>query len=142
MRQASQHSASSAPSYPDSRLFSKGYIAPATLLYTAWEAANATDAVAYMDYADVLVLSRIYERQRNYEYQARQGGRLIYSKLFNEGHEGMLRNYANLSTMIAAFWYRECELLEHYREVLTQLSETGKPASDALPPRCQQMLHP
>ena len=72
MRQASQRRASTALPYPDARLFSKGYIAPATLLTTAWDAANATDAVTYMNYADVLMLSRMYEKQRNYEDQARQ----------------------------------------------------------------------
>ena len=136
MRQASQ----GALPYPDGRLFSKGYIAPATLLNTAWDAANATDAVTYMNYADVLMLSRIYEEQRNYEYQARLGGQLIYAKLFSEGHEGMVRNYANLSTIIATFWYIECGLLESYGQVLAQLGEASKPEVDELPALCQQVL--
>ncbi len=133
-RQASQ----GALPYPG--LFSKGYIAPATLLNTAWDAANATDAVTNMNYADVLMLSRIYEEQRGYEYQARLGGQLIYAKLFSEGHEGMVRNYANLSTIIATFWYIECGLLESYGQVLAQLGEASEPEVDELPALCQQVL--
>ncbi len=135
MRQASQ----GALPYPDGRLFSKGYIAPATLLNTAWDASNATDAVTDMNYADVLMLSRIYEKQRSYEDQARLGGQLIYAKLFSEGHEGMVRNYANLSTIIATFWYIECGLLESYGQVLAQLGQESEPEFDELPARCQQV---
>jgi hypothetical protein len=131
---------SSASAYPDNRLFSRGYIAPATLLNTAWEAANATDALAHMDYDAVLLLSRIYEEQRTYEYQARQGGQLIYEKLFSEGHEGVRRNFANLSMTISSFWYRECELLQSYGRVMAHLDGAGEPSLEALPAACRRVL--
>ncbi len=109
--------------HPDGQIFSRGYIAPAALLSTAWEAANATDAVAAMAYTDVLKLSQIYQSQRRYEQQVQQSGQLIYTKLFNEGHAGMQRNYGNLSTILSAFWYQECKLLSSYEDVLTVLSD-------------------
>lgn len=127
-------------SYPSDRLFPRGYIAPATLLSTAWEAANATDAITSMDYGDVLLLSRIYEEQRRYEYQARDAGELIYTKLFNEGHEGVLNNYANLRTLLASFWYRECGLLASYGEVLNHLGEDSEAESGGLPDLCHRVL--
>ena len=131
---------SEAPIYPDIRLFTKGYVAPATLRSTAWEAANATDAVTYMDYNDVLLLSGIYAQQHRYEYQAQQSGQLIYTKLFNEGHVGMQRNFANLNTIITAFWYEECVLLNQYQQAKTQLMQGQEPASDVMPDACQRVL--
>ena len=50
----------------------------------------------------------------------------------------MLRNYANLNTVIATFWYRECQLLESYDEVLTQLGVMAE--RDAMPAACQRVL--
>jgi len=125
--------------YPNARLFSRGYIGPATLLNTAWQAANATDAVSAMDYADVLLLSQVYEDQRSYEYQAQQAGQLIYAKLFNEGHEGIRRNLANLNTLIAAFWYRECGLIARYDEVLDQIESVPRPSVEDVPAFCQRL---
>lgn len=49
----------------DYRLFSRGYIGPATVLSTAWDVANTTNAVSYMDYDDVLLLSRTYASQES-----------------------------------------------------------------------------
>lgn len=123
--------------HPDGRIFSRGYIAPAALLSTAWEAANATDAVTAMAYADVLKLSQVYQLQRRYEQQVLQGGQLIYTKLFNEGHAGMQHNYANLSTILSAFWYQECKLLSSYVDVLTVLSDVEE---KELPEICKRVL--
>lgn len=108
-------------SYPDARIFSKGFIAPAALLSTAWEAANATDALRVMNYEKVLLLSRIYESQEEYMYQSQQSGDLIFNKLFNEGYLGMLKNYQNLSTLISSFWYQECGLLSSYNKLILEL---------------------
>ncbi len=127
-------------SYPDGRLFSQGYTAPATLLSTAWDAANATDAVTNMDYDEVLLLSRIYEEQRRYEQQTQVSGQLIYEKLFKEGHAGIRRNYANLHSLISAFWYSECELLASYQEVQGQLEGENEAKTQDLPEGCQYVL--
>ncbi len=121
--------------YPDARVFSKGFISPATVLNTAWEAANATDALGVMDYEDVLLLSRIYESQRVYAYQSQVSGDLIYAKLFSEGYIGMLENYQNLSTMIGSFWYQECRLLMSYDDLIAELDSTLTTA--ALPDMCR-----
>lgn len=123
--------------HPDGRIFSRGYIAPAALLSTAWDAANATDAVSAMAYADVLKLSQIYQSQRRYEQQVQQSGQLIYTKLFNEGHEGMQRNYGNLSTILSTFWYQECKLLSNYEDVLTVLSDVEE---KELPEICKRVI--
>lgn len=113
--------------YPDARLFSKGFISPATVLNTAWETANATDALRVMEYDKVLLLSRIYEAQREYAYQSQQSGALIYAKLFNEGYLGMLENYQNLSTLISSFSYQECRLLLSYNTLISELDSTSEP---------------
>jgi hypothetical protein len=127
------------PQYPNARLFSRGYLGPATLLNTAWQAANATDAVSAMGYADVLLLSQVYEDQRSYAYQAEQAGQLIYAKLFNEGHEGVRRNFANLNTLIAAFWYTECGLIAQYDKVLEQIERAPNPGAEEVPAICQRL---
>ncbi len=125
---------------PDSRLFSRGFVDPATILSTAWEVANATDAVSYMEYDDLLLLSRTYADQRSYENQALQVGQLIYTRLFNEGHRGVYGNLANLQSILSTFWYRECQLLEHYDATFTHLDGA---AADSLapPPVCRRLLH-
>jgi hypothetical protein len=124
------------------RIFSGGFTRPASLLHTAWDAAGAADAVRHMSYGDVLLIARVYEEQQEYRQQANQIGQLIYSQLFTEGFQGVVRNRNNLSTLIATFWYRECQLLHRYSEVLPQLS-TG-PANtagmaDTVPERCREV---
>lgn len=85
-----------------------------------------------MAYDDVLLLSRIYESQRQYYDQHKLVGQNIYTTLFNEGYAGMLRNIENLQFIIVTFMYRECQLLEHYNEVLPQLP-TDEPAVEYPP---------
>ena len=102
-------------------VFREGFTNPATTFSTAWETANVTDAISYMTYDDVLLLSRIYEIQREYYDQQKLVGQNIYTTLFNEGRAGMLRNIENLQFIIITFMYRECQLLEDYDEVLPQL---------------------
>ncbi|HEX8691960.1 MAG TPA: hypothetical protein VF746_06055 [Longimicrobium sp.] len=123
---------------PDPRLFDRGFVHPAQLLSTAWDAASATDVVRHMDYGDVLTIARIYEEQRDYARQSEVVGGLIYTGLLNQGFGGMLRNYPNLNTIIGTFWYRECQLLRRYDEVLARLD--GPPAdAPRLPERCRRL---
>src|SRR5918999_2492495 len=113
-------------SLPSPRVFSEGFVHPAQLLSTAWEAAAATEAVRHMAHDDVLVLARIYEQQRRYATQSEQIGSLIYAEIFARGMGGMIRNYANLHSIIAALWFRECELLLGYDRTLAELrASTG-----------------
>ena len=123
---------------PEARLFPRGYIAPATVLRTAWEAANATDAVSDMPYDDVLVLSDVYAEQQDYELQTQRGAGLIYARLFDEGHGGMLRNFVNLNTLITTFWYRECRLLDSYDRALVHLGSAAGSANEK-PPMCSAL---
>ncbi|HEX5727511.1 MAG TPA: hypothetical protein VFX98_18710 [Longimicrobiaceae bacterium] len=127
---------------PDVRVFERGFINPAQLLSTAWNAASATEAVHHMQYADVLLLARIYEEQRDYQRQSEQVGSIIYGGIFNQGMGGVLRNYSNLSSIISSFWYRECQLLRSYDEVLPRLRAEGAATGDPPPPapeRCRRI---
>lgn len=135
-RHAARAGAAEVVSLPDGRLFGRGFLHPASLLHTAWDAAAATDAVRHMAYADVLRLARIYEEQVDYRRQSEQAGQLIYSHLFNQGFQGVLRNYANLNTIIGTFWYRECQLLRRYDAVLSELDGTNATSPEPLPERC------
>jgi hypothetical protein len=132
--------AASAPDsgVPSPRVFSQGFVSPAALLSTAWEAAAATDAVRHMDHDDVLVLARIYEQQRRYATQTDEIGGLIYRELFDRGTTGIVRNYANLSSIIAALWYRECGLLAGYDRALAELRDGTVEAASDLPARCRR----
>ena len=111
---------------PTMGVFAGGFINPATTFSTAWEAANVTDAVGYMAYDDVLSLSRVYERQREYYDQQKLVGQNIYTTLFNEGRAGMLRNFENLQSILGTFMYRECDLLERYDAVLPDCRPTSR----------------
>ena len=121
LQPVSQRDGATPAPQPDMGVFSEGFIHPATTFSTAWETANVTDAISYMTYDDVLLLSRIYENQRQYYDQQKLVGQNIYTTLFNEGSAGMLRNIENLQFIIITFIYRECQLLEDYDEVLPQL---------------------
>lgn len=126
--------------WPDNRLFSRGFVSAATVLSTAWDAANVTDAVGYMDYDDVLLLSRTYASQQNYEHQAEQVGQLIYTRLFDEGHRGIYGNLANLRNIISTFWYRECQLLVSYDEAFAHFDQTTPGDALRLPLACTRAL--
>lgn len=112
----------------DHRLFARGYVAPADLHHTAWDVAGATGVLASMPYEDVLVLSGIYEAQREYDEQSREAGHLIFAKLFDEGHVGMLRNHENLTLLIGTFWYQECAMLTRYDSALGHLGDDSERA--------------
>jgi hypothetical protein len=136
-RQAARGDGAASPS-PDARIFSQGFVRPATLLSTAWETATTTDVVRHMAHDDVLALARIYEQQRRYAAQTDRIGGLIYGEIFARGTEGVLRNYANLGSIIAALAFRECELLDGYETALAQIgdSDPRRPLPDA----CRRML--
>jgi hypothetical protein len=135
MRQAATRRDSASP--PDIRVFTQGFVHPAQLLGTAWETAAATDAVRHIAHDDVLVLARIYDQQRRYATQSEQIGALIYGEIFARGTGAVIRNYANLASIIAAFWYRECELLLGYDQTLTEL-RAGSAERRELPERCRR----
>ncbi len=103
------------------RDFPRGYVNPATLFDTAWTAARETGAFTNLDYATVLRLSRMYAQQDRYELQSRSVAQLLYSKLLEQGHEGVLDNAQNLGSLIATFAYRERELVAHYDTLLADL---------------------
>jgi hypothetical protein len=129
--------ASDSAQLPDGRVFSQGFVRPAALLSTAWETAAATDVVRHISHDEVLMLARTYEQQRRYATQGDRIGELIYGEIFARGTGGVIRNYANLSSIIAALSFRECELLVGYDQALAQIGEAILPVE--LPERCRRM---
>ena len=121
---------------PDARLFSRGFIHPARVLHTAWDAATATEAIRHMRHRDVLTIARIYALQENYAKQGEIVGTIIYNNLFEQGTGGIVRNYRNLASIVSTFWYRECELLLSYDSAMARLGEAGTAAAAPAPQRC------
>lgn len=136
--QARQEGKQGTARYPSGGVFSQGFVKPAQVLSTAWETANATDVTSHMKYADVLALARTYNRQEHYEGQSDQVRELIYTRLFDEGFQGIVRGYVNLNSIISTMWYRECELLASYAEVSAQLDPSRGAASPELPEACKR----
>lgn len=134
LREGAAHGDSASPA--SIRVFTQGFVHPAQLLSTAWETAAATEAVRHMAHDDVLALARIYDQQRRYATQSEQIGGLIYGEIFARGTTGVIRNAANLASIISAFWYRECELLLGYDQALTELR--ARTESRELPDRCRR----
>jgi hypothetical protein len=136
LRRQATTSSTESSALPDVRLFREGFVRPATLLSTAWQAAAATEAVRNIDHEDVLVLAGIYKQQRRYATQSEQIGALIYGEIFARGTSGMIRNFANLTSIIGAFWYRECDLLLAYDRALAELR--GAAAAADVPETCRR----
>lgn len=132
------HRANHEPVYPQANLFNRGYVHPTTLVYTAWETAQATNAIETMDFDLLLSISRMYENQKRYDDQGQMVGAQIYQTLFTEGRHGILRNYENHLSILSTFWYRECTLLQDYSAVLEQLGAEEEPA--LLPTICTRAL--
>lgn len=106
---------------PSPRVFSEGFANAATTLSTAWDAANATDAVSHLDYEDVLAFSELYALQQRYERTAEEVGSVIFGAIFERGSDGVAANYRNLSHINGALLYLEYGLIAAYDSVLTRL---------------------
>lgn len=102
----------------DIRLFERGFISPARVLSTSWQAAKSVNAVSAMKYEDVLKVSRLYAKQDGYEQQAQMVGGVIYRGMFEKGAMGIVQNYENMTGIIGTFFWREKELLAAYDETL------------------------
>lgn len=112
---------------PTPRFFSQGFVHPAKPRSTAWDTATATDAVAAMDYDEVLAFSTLYASQDRYDTSAELAGSVIYNALFEQGAEGVAANARNLSQLIHSFVYMEDGLIEEYDAALDAVdaSATG-----------------
>lgn len=99
-------------------LFREGFVRPARLLSTAWDAARATDALAEMPYDDVLDFSRLYAQQARYERTALETAGVLYRDLMDYGASGVAARFRNLLSIISAMHYTEASLTETYRDVL------------------------
>jgi hypothetical protein len=116
---------SSADTKPDIGVFSRGFISPASLLATAWDAAKATDALGDMKYEDVLVISRLYAEQERYEGQSQRTSQIIYSEIYHKGTQGLVQNHAHLAEIIYTFIWRERGLLRSYDRAAKNLKRRG-----------------
>lgn len=99
---------------PDIRDFNRGFVAPAQLSGAAWTSASEVGALSHLPFDKVLSLSKIYALQASYMQQQATVGNIIYSEIFAEGAQGMLKNPAGLRSVIATFQYREQQLEEAY----------------------------
>jgi len=102
------------------RDFSSGFIAPAQVHSTAWSSAAEIGALTNMPYESVLVLSRVYAQQENYQQQAKSVGQIIYAELYRGGTSAIIANSDNLVNVLQTFAYREQQLLESYDTLLSK----------------------
>jgi hypothetical protein len=86
--------------YPSGAVFSRGFVSPGQTVSRAWEAAATTGVIEYMPYDEVLLLSQLYEDQRLYQVQGMAVSEQIYGRIFDQGVQGVIRNYRNLQTVI------------------------------------------
>lgn len=113
--------------------FNQGFIHPAQLLSTAWDAATATDAVHGWDYDQLLAVSKLYGSQERYAVQSLGVSQVIYGHLIEEGTAGLAQRQEQLAAIVSTFWWRECQFLVEYGDVLPGLGRTAPdlPASCA-----------
>lgn len=104
------------------RLFSRGFIHPASTSSTAWQAATSTGALALLDYADVLALSHVYAAQDSYRESSRTSGQIIYKALYDGGTEGVAAGSRRLVPLIAASMYLEDGLVTELDSALAVLA--------------------
>ncbi len=124
---------------PSPRLFSRGFLHPARVRATAWEAASATGALSLLPYDDVLAFSDLYAAQEAYREGSRNAGRIVYDALFDGGTAGIAANYRNHLSLVSSTWYLEGDLLGAYRSALLAVGADTTAAADstkgAAPPR-------
>ncbi len=98
--------------------FPRGFISPATLSTAAWTSASETGALAHLDYAEIVELSRLYDMQTVYLNQTVTAGDIIYERMFDDGLAAIPANAEGLSGFIATFRYREEALVAAYDAAL------------------------
>lgn len=106
---------------PPPRVYHRGFANAATTLSTAWDAANATDAVAHMDFEDVLAFSELYARQQRYERMTEEIGAVIFGEIFERGSAGVAANFRTLADINASLLYVERGLVAAYDSVLARV---------------------
>ncbi|MEM8558537.1 MAG: hypothetical protein AAGG50_12005 [Bacteroidota bacterium] len=107
---------------PPFHLYQRGFANAATTLSTAWDAANATDAVSFMDFDDVLAFSALYAQQDRYERTTLEIGAVIFGELFETGSAGVARNVRSLADINGSLYYQELGLLAAYDRTLEQVT--------------------
>ena len=110
---------------PSIQMFSKGFVLPAPVLTTAWDAAKETGALRYMDYRDVLAFSEIYAKQERYQHQGISFSGVIYSAMFQGGSSAILEKYPFLMEIIGGFWFKEQELTKFFHRKTIRFNQIG-----------------
>lgn len=123
---------------PSLALFSRGFLHPARVRATAWEAAAATDALSLLPYDDVLAFSELYAAQEAYREGSRNAGRIVYDALFTSGTAGIAANYRNHLSLVSSTWYLEGDLLGAYRSALAAVGADTSATADS----AAAMVHP
>lgn len=93
----------------------------------AWESAKATDALRHLPLEQVLAAGEIYSRQERYDQQVSPVSVLIYGQMSLGGPAAMLENPHGPGSIVAAFQYREQEMLGGYDEPLELLGQLPDP---------------
>jgi hypothetical protein len=106
---------------PSIRVFDRGFANAATTLSTAWDAANATDAVSHMAFDDVLAFSALYAKQRRYERVTEEIGSVIFGEIFERGSIGVTDRFRSLADINGSLLYLEYGLVATYDSVLVRL---------------------
>jgi hypothetical protein len=100
--------------------FERGFVMPAQLSRSAWDAASEIGAFNNLPYERVLALGKVYARQDAYHDQLQSVSAIVYREIFDKGPTGVLDNPRGLVSLVGAFLYREQQLLDAYEKTLTE----------------------
>jgi hypothetical protein len=95
-----------------------GIVNPATVQTAAWDMAQTTEAVRFMEWADVNVLARVYTRQQFYRQHVDWFGQTLFGTAADEGPAGLATSTPGFLPIINQFASQERQLLDRYRAAL------------------------
>lgn len=106
---------------PDLEVVTRGLLAPAPVLRTAWNSTLESGLANGVQYETVLRLSGLYARQDQYDSVNRALSQELYGIVMREGFDSMIEEYTNFTSVIRDSANREQFLLDHYDRVLEEL---------------------
>ncbi|NND71290.1 MAG: hypothetical protein HKN43_06905 [Rhodothermales bacterium] len=121
---------------PSPGLFSRGFIHPSEILTISYDLAIATDAIGNMDYEDALAYARIYDKYEAYQMQQNRVSEQLYTRMFDNGVEGIIDNFENLATIIGTFYFVECEMLSVVNDYIPSIMDSDSAKVVEVPGRC------
>lgn len=70
-------------------------------------------------------MSRLYGSQERYEVQSLGVSQVIYEHLIDEGTSALAQRQELLAAIVGTFWWRECQFLFEYADILPGLGRTA-----------------